>query len=197
MQFPKQLNELFSPPIPPVRQLLKLILKKKKGQWKLQDFLPWLNSPVWFIPSACNFLNFFYRQPKFCIIYQYAVIHLDDEIPKIALNVLKNTEIHNINIVHLKLAKQKDSQCDLKRARKAFKPKTNSQHSTWTRRSFYHTFKMEKHFRVQYLILCIKNPFHRICQSNWTAYLPCSLVQRSVRTKISHTIICQQMCLDQ
>lgn len=162
------------------------------------DFLPCLNAPGWFIPSTCDFFfNFFYRQREFYNIYQHVLFHPDDEIPKFALKILKNIEMHNINIVHLKLAKQKDSHYDLKRARKAFKAKTTSQHRTWTQRSLYHTFKMPRQFRVPDLILCTENPFHKICQSNWAAYLPCSLVQRWVRTKISHTIICQQMCLDQ
>lgn len=64
------------------------------------------------------------------IIYQDALFRPDYEIPKFTLNILKNTERHNINIAHLKFAKQKDSQYDLKRARKAFKPKTNSQYNT-------------------------------------------------------------------
>ncbi|KAJ7425549.1 hypothetical protein BTVI_02554 [Pitangus sulphuratus] len=52
------------------------------------------------------------NQPEFYIIYQDALFHPDDDIPKFALNILKNIEMHSTNIVHLKLAKEKDSQYD-------------------------------------------------------------------------------------
>lgn len=201
MQFPKQLNELFSKNNLSIsthttcRATVKIDHKKKKAvkgirfptlvcQYDLFLFL------VIFLISFTHSLSFISSTKVLCTTQMM-------KFPKFTLRILKNIEMHNINTVHLKLAKRKDSQYDLKRAKKAFKPKTNVQHSPGTQRSLYHTFKMQKKFRVPDLILCIENPFRRICQSNWTAYLPCSLVQRGVRTKIPHTIICQQMCLDQ